>query len=521
MKTDKMDKKIIVLLAIFGVLVIGKVVMFFAWEYQPLPPEMRHLPPPKVVRPAIPREKNPQETITDGLLIGRYSREVSLPLNPEVEVGYLIPVDQNEKPLPRAKNMVFYGVFNGEGKRVPCSQAWLQQLAREYKCTVFSLGINSNSSITEERDKYYIYQEAGWFDIVFDVQRKLAKRFGFPKRKLLLIGESSGGSMVQRIAAAYPDRIAAAAWCGGSRYDVEHMKKDGIPRLILNTWGCPGETASIILAKQERELGNPVLIAQMPPDPTLDKWYHHAPGPESYRLIQEYIGGMAEMLHQNNGQTPKLNAGEEFLPSTIFAASWQNRFRQIPFHEMNQVSIMQPYGTKPKLIAVVFGRTNDKSRLQMLDALYWLSRLDVIPLHISIGDNLIEEPPNAVKILDRILKEKEWRNLPIIVIGFNEAGLPGAVAALANGNPRIQKIVLYGTACDSPFPELSIIENRKLSPIPMLICNEMEGEISLANTVFRKFSITGVNNRSWKSEIEALVVRQKGTDDAGKMATAN
>lgn len=521
MKIDWKNRKITTLLVIFGILVIGRIVMFFLWEYHPLPPGAHRLPPKKTIIPVIPTEKNPKETITDGLLIGRYSRKVSLPLNPEVEVGYLIPVDQDGKPLPSAENMVFYGIANGEGTRIPCTQPWLQQLAKEFKCTVFSLGIKTNFDIAGDREKYYIYQEVGWFDIVFDVQRKLAKRFGFPWRKLLLIGESSGGSMVQRIAAAYPDRVAAAAWCGGSRYDVEHMKKDGIPRLILNTWGCPGETASIILAKQERELGNPVLIAQMPPDPTLDKWYHHAPGPESYRLIQEYIGGMAEMLHQNDGQMPKLNAGEEFLPSTIFAASWQNRFRQIPFHKMNQVSIMQPYGTKPKQIAVVFGRTSDESRLQMLDALYWLSHLETIPLQINIGDNLIEEQKNAVKILDRILKEKEWKNLPIIVIGFNEAGLPGAVAALANGNSRIRKIVLYGTACDSPFPELSIIENRKRSQIPILVCSEAASEVVLPNTEFRKFSLMGLTNRSWKSEIEALVGRLKGTDDASKMATAN
>ena len=123
--------------------------------------------------------------------------------------------------------------------------------------------------------------------------------------------------------------------------------------------------------------------------------------------------------------------------------------------------------------------------------------------------------------MDRILKEKEWKNLPIIVIGFNEAGLPGAVAALANGNSRIRKIVLYGTACDSPFPELSIIENRKRSQIPMLVCNEAASEVALPNTEFRKFSLMGLTNRSWKSEIEALAVRLKGTDDAGKMATAN
>lgn len=510
MKINIKNRKVTILLIIFGILFIGRIFMFFLWEYNPLPPELRHLQPPKVVKPVIPREKNPQETIKDGLLIGRYKRRVSRPLNPEVEVGYLIPVDQNGKPRPQAVNMVFYGVFNGEGmQHIPCSQAWLQQLARKYNCTVFSLGINSNLNITENRNIYYIYREAGWFDIIFDVQQKLAKRFGFPDRKLLLTGESSGGSMVQRIAAAFPERIAAVAWCGGSNYDLEHIKKDDIPRLILNTWGCPGEMSSANYAKLEKKQGNPVLFSLMPPDPALDKWYHHAPGPESYRLIQEYIGGIVEILHQNDGQMPKLNTEEDFSPSTTFANSWQNRFRQISFREMSNVSIIQPHGANPKQIVVVFGKTNAEYRLKMLDALYWLSCLDTIPIQINIGDNLIEEQKSAVKILDRILEEKEWGKLSIIVIGLDEAGLPGAVAALSNGSSRIKKIILYGTSYDSPFPELSIIRNRKLSKTPMLICNEMEEEISLENTMFRRFSFTELTNRSWKAEIEAIVRQEE------------
>ena len=143
MAIDGKTKKIVILLAVFGVLAVGRLVMYFSWEYRPLPPGVQ-LPPPKpAVKNVIPTEEKPRETVEDGLLVGRYVRKVSLPLNPEVEVGYLVPVGLDGRPLPGAENMVFYGVANGEGGRVPCSQPWLRQLAKEFRCTVFSLSIRT------------------------------------------------------------------------------------------------------------------------------------------------------------------------------------------------------------------------------------------------------------------------------------------------------------------------------------------------------------------------------------------
>ena len=219
MPIERKTRKIVILFAILGVLVIGRLVMFFGWEYGA--PKIG-IPPTKYVTPT---EESPEETVKNGLLTGYYRRTVSLPLNKKVDVGYLVPLGPDGKPRPGAENMIFYAIPSGAANRKPGSQPWLQPLAREFNCTVFTLAIRSNLNITEDRRQYYIYREAGWFDVVFDIQEKLAKRFGLPHRKLLLMGESSGGSMVQRIAAAFPDRVAAAAWCGGSRYDLERLKK--------------------------------------------------------------------------------------------------------------------------------------------------------------------------------------------------------------------------------------------------------------------------------------------------------
>lgn len=523
MLIDKRAKKVVILLAIFGVLVIGRVIMYFSWEYQPSLPGEHRLPPKEKEISVVPTENNPQEIFDNGLLFGHYTLEVNLPLNPEVEVGYLIPADQKTgKPLSSAENMVFYGIANGEGSKKPCSQLWLQQLAREFKCTVFSVGINTNFDITTDHEKYYIYQEAGWFEVIFDIQAKLAKRFGFPKRKLLLIGESSGGSMIQRITAAYPDRVAAAAWCGGSRYDMSRIKKDNIPRLILNTWGCPGESASKILAQKEKDIGNSVLVASMPPDPTLKQWYHHAPGPESYRLIQEYIGGMAELIFQNGGILPKPSKGTRLLPASNFATSWKQRFLPVSFHGSKQVFVMQPYAASPKQIAIVLGSSNGETRLRMLDALYWFSQKDTIPIQVNVGNDLFSERSMVSKILKLVLEEKEWEGLPIIIIGLDEAGQTGTIAALADGNSRIRKIWLYNCPYDSPFSELSIIKNCKNSSIPILICSEeIENEQSFPHIEFRKFSVSEQTNFSWKAEIDAIVAELGGVAHDNKAAVEN
>ena len=336
MPIERKTRKIVILFAILGVLVIGRLVMFFGWEYGA--PKIG-IPPTKYVTPT---EESPEETVKNGLLTGYYRRTVSLPLNKKVDVGYLVPLGPDRKPRPGAENMIFYAIPSGAANRKPGSQPWLQPLAREFNCTVFTLAIRSNLNITEDRRQYYIYREAGWFDVVFDIQEKLAKRFGLPHRKLLLMGESSGGSMVQRIAAAFPDRVAAAAWCGGSRYDLERLKKDGIPRLVVSTWGCPGETISATYAEQEREAGNPVLFARMPPDPVVNKWYHHGPGPETYRLLQTFLGGMAEQLGRNHGRLPEPEPETEFLPSPLFAETWRGRPLLKPFHDLEAVTQMSP-----------------------------------------------------------------------------------------------------------------------------------------------------------------------------------
>ena len=492
-----------VLLIIFGVLVAARAIMFLCME-QEASPQYKPISPP-AGKVGSPTEHKPQETVHGTLLIGRYKRKVSLPLNPEVEVGYIIPIDPSGKPLPGTENMIFYAPFNGEGNKTPCSQPWLQELARRSDCSVFSLQIKMNYEIVRDRKKYYIYPESGWFDIVFDVQHKLAERFHLPRRRLMLVGESSGGSMVQQISAAYPERIAAAAWCGGSRYELSNIRYDGIPRLILSTWGCPGEQNSEELSQKLRRQDNPVLFSSMPPDFRLNEWYHHAPGNNSYQLIQDFI---KEVAGQNAKYAESLsgsNVRKKYSFSEAFMRHWNERFKPYALYDLQNTYIMKPYAADAKRIVIAVSPVRGNFSIMAKDALYCLSKSNAIPIWIALEDDWIGARMLIDQALKTIIQSSKWQGLPIDIMGFGEAGMPGAIEAIRSDHMRIRKIVLFGTSHLSPFSELSITENRTKNRIPLIIYSETGDEgVRPANTEFRVFSPEKLTNSSWHAMVQKL-----------------
>lgn len=116
---------------------------------------------------------------------------------------------------------------------------WLRDFPEKYGFSVFSLTIEANVKITNFTDQYYIYKECGWYELIFRIKAHLEKQFKLDSRKLLIVGESSGASMAQQMVAAYPSKIAAAAWTGGSRY-TEFTRPLTVSMLALSNWGCYG-----------------------------------------------------------------------------------------------------------------------------------------------------------------------------------------------------------------------------------------------------------------------------------------
>lgn len=242
---------------------------------------------PQIIYPALPKHCSSRGK---GFLEGAFEIRTNLPLNRSTLVRYIVPTDENGVPLKSASNIVFYAPFNGEAasmrKRMPL---WLRDFPDKCGFSVFSLAIEANVEITDSPNQYYIYRECGWYELVFRIKAHLEKQFGLDSRKLLIAGESSGASMAQQMVVAYPFKIAAAAWTGGSRYK-EFTQALTIPMLAMSNWGCYGLRATRDLASKAEKYDIPFLFLQTPSYlKKNDEFEHHAPGPFAYQLMIHFI----------------------------------------------------------------------------------------------------------------------------------------------------------------------------------------------------------------------------------------
>jgi pimeloyl-ACP methyl ester carboxylesterase len=226
------------------------------------------------------------------VLEGSFWLKVNKPLNRRTLVRYILPLDPDSgRPSSSASRIVFYAPFNGDAKRIRKElPRWLRRFATEGGCTVFSLTIEADKEPKHLKDRefYYIYPESGWAELVFAIEEHLRKQFGLSKQKLLVVGESSGGSMAQMMALRYPERIASAAWHGGSRYD--HFEAPLSVRILaLNSWCDYALQPTIEMVRQTRIIGQQIDFFALPPvyydNGRLEA---HAPAQLSYDLIYEF-----------------------------------------------------------------------------------------------------------------------------------------------------------------------------------------------------------------------------------------
>lgn len=219
---------------------------------------------------------------------GSFKMRASCYLNDDTEAVYVVPVDAQGKPLDSAANIVFYAPFNGEdGSKAYDRYPWLRALAEEHGCSVYSLRIRADTISTSEPTLYYIYAEAGWYPGIFRIQEFLTERFQLPPRKLYMIGQSSGGSLIQRMAVACPERIAAGACNGAGALEEWRSAGETLPPLLLLSNlgdGTNGENRRGARAAA----GTPWKVWHGEPLPVKadDK---HSATPEGLALMQRFI----------------------------------------------------------------------------------------------------------------------------------------------------------------------------------------------------------------------------------------
>ena len=240
---------------------------------------------------------------------------VELPLNVETEIHYAVPRDPVTGEIPAsASNILFWAPFLGAAPQLRAGGLGAAPLeyARRGGWTVFSLTIDSFVVDGSGEEFHYWDRDLGWDRAVFAAQEWLQRQYGLKPGKLLLGGESAGGSMAERLAVSHPERVLAAAWSGGSSY-LPIPEGFPVPMMALNSWGCGGTPSTRELQRQFAAEGVQLLWEEVPPYLDGRRVEHHAPSRLTEKRKWLFLQGIVDLQDPMTGEVPPVEAWPERL----------------------------------------------------------------------------------------------------------------------------------------------------------------------------------------------------------------
>ncbi len=428
---------------------------------------------------------------------GEFFWRINKPLNQKTLVRYMIPLDPlSGKPGKNAGNIVFYAPYNGDARRIRGGLlAWHRSFAEQMGYTIFSLTIEANVQILGDVEKYYIYKESGWYDLVFKIKEHLEEEYSLESRRLLIVGESSGGSMAQQMAVALPEKIAAAAWNGGSRY-VSFGKHSSVALLALNTWGCYGIPSTKKMVEDARKYGINILQAESYPAMKKSGEYeHHAANEFTYNLIRQYIRGIVELQNNNHG----VSQDGGFIPSNACANIWNKLPRQaisLLNRKSNELIIFPPPEI-PKSVVLMICSPEDI--LIIKDTMLNLTQKQMVAMAVLTESDAQSDVRRVGMALAAIGEMPEYGNLPLIVIGRNFEGQLAISAILKYPDKRIKKIIaiepVFSLYQNNPF-DMTLLESPSV-PVEIFYHEEIHGlPLNATNLTVRKIPPVKTN-KDW------------------------
>ena len=322
------------------------------------------------------------------LELGRATLRPNLPGNPAVELYFAVPLDPATGQVrATASTVLFCAPFLNEDrflKRDGLRDEYLN-FTRLNGWSLFALGIKGERTVSEAgRQNYYVYPESGWPEVVFAVKAWLEERYGLASRRLVVVGESSGGSMAEQLAVAYPERIAAAAWNGGRTY-AELPADSPVALFAFNAWGCPGAASSRELSRRSAEAGVQVLWEEGPPIWRPFDNSHHGASAVAMKLRRLFLKGVVALADETGRVPPPAEWPVSFrqpdgrllhFPSEEFRETWAN----LPLEQNAMLRgeipvravLVKPEGLTPTRVVVLCPGEMDSVRLR--DAVHALNR---------------------------------------------------------------------------------------------------------------------------------------------------
>jgi hypothetical protein len=400
--------------------------------------------------------------------LGEFVMQIDRYINKYTLVKFYVPVDSAGKVLPEASDILMYIPWTGEAHRTfknGINKTYLN-FAQRAKMTVFTF-TNWCNLYSYQGDRYFPVKEAGWYPYIFEMKKRIEQKFGLESRKLFISGQSSGGSMSQRLPAAYPDKIAAAAWNWGTSYTNKVPEKMP-PMLIINNWNgwlSPGDNGDQ-LAKNLAANGNYVLRGYGPPRPGRRRFDYHGASNETLSLLEQFLADLRDLRKKNGGKIPQYKnwykvtgkSGEaEYYSSKVF----YNKWKQLPLEAVEALKsgksdklLVYPQLTaKPDRVALYIGpkfyHDKDFGNFCIFDAMYALAKSGAVAVAVNPG--LKSNSKNIQTVLNKIFRNKNWINLDVYIVGVGFTGKSFVEGIKKCDNKRLKGIKLFNSGASSQF----------------------------------------------------------------------
>jgi pimeloyl-ACP methyl ester carboxylesterase len=261
---------------------------------------------------------------------GSFMLDTPLESNPQVEVVYRVPLRSNKTAGPDASNIVMVGLWWARAKpRKEGEESDLHRYLNFYSDSLgysaFSLHFRSSDRIRQDPREDIYNAGPEWLDVIFRAKAEIERLHKLKPRKLLLYGHSIGGALVQRVAAARPEDVAAVALNCASDVTLPTERTDTAWFLAINR-GDSMRSAYESLYNNLAKYQSPFAFSIFPPNfgdrGTRDAFYHNE-SPIARAACRSYLRGVVDSRGsaQNTDPTKWPYVRNRAKPLRIFASN--------------------------------------------------------------------------------------------------------------------------------------------------------------------------------------------------------
>jgi pimeloyl-ACP methyl ester carboxylesterase len=369
-----------------------------------------------------------------------------------VTVLYRVPMTAQQGPTPGADNVLLDCLWPGGAEPKPGHPllAHMKPFSDQLGFTVFSIEIKTDRARLDDKREVYFQGGPDWVDLVQRAHEEIIKRHHLKRRKLLLYGESLGGTFAERLAVAMPDKVAGVV--------IQNAPEVTLPEVRANTaWfvnvtrGDQGARANAELVQKLRDLDTPCIHAIAPPS-YIERGkanFYHSVSPAAFHANLMYLKGLVEqrgartendparwpyvrdnakslMIRRNerqiSAQIPE--SRREYMPSREFVHALQAMPAPMqtvvldsrdPAHSLCMVGL-PPLGV-PKGAIIVCHKYGFLDLAELLNNINFLAGKDYVVFAPKLGD----QPDLALaRTLNFLNRNRALAGLPLSFIGVGE-----------------------------------------------------------------------------------------------------